>query len=506
MSKQEMSQAELDALIEKARKEGIEEKEAEIKAAKDRQDELDNYALEQVAKALAEKEEEIEAAKKEAEEAEKKAKEDATKGRRLRDLPEGVTQAKFTELYKYDNLSADDTAFMLGVQKSWQHLPEAEAPKEAAVKALAVKLGEDKGEVGRIGRQAMKMAGVPIKGDEVMQQDLTGYGDEWVGAAYSQSLWNSIRADTFVAANMPSVEVPQGYESITLPLEGADPTYYKVAEVTDTDATSLIPVATIPTSQMATSSKTLSLVKMGARVIWSGELQEDSLIPFVAQLRSQMAAAGADNLEHAIIAGDTALTAATNINDIAGTAVAADIFTLFNGMRKSALVTTAANSRNGGTITDADYIETMKLMGTAGLNSSDVTKCAFIQDGNVRWKSLQISEVKTRDVYSNPTIENGMLVNIWGYPVFTSYNMHKGSAVRKANTDGKVDLDTTTNNTTGSILGVRWDQWLLGYRRRMTMETTRYARSDSTELVAMMRLGLVQRDTEACAISYGLAV
>ena len=84
--------------------------------------------------------------------------------------------------------------------------------------------------------------------------------------------------------------------------------------------------------------------------------------------------------------------------------------------------------------------------------------------------------------------------------------MHYKSAVRKANTAGKVDQDTTANNTTGSILAVRWDQWLFGWKRRMTIETERIARSDATEIVAMMRVGLLQRDTEASAISYNVGV
>jgi len=42
--------------------------------------------------------------------------------------------------------------------------------------------------------------------------------------------------------------------------------------------------------------------------------------------------------------------------------------------------------------------------------------------------------------------------------------------------------------------------------RHMKLETTRYAASDSTEIVAMMRVGLKQRDTEAAAITYGVVV
>jgi hypothetical protein len=69
-----------------------------------------------------------------------------------------------------------------------------------------------------------------------------------------------------------------------------------------------------------------------------------------------------------------------------------------------------------------------------------------------------------------------------------------------------VDVDTTTNNTKGSILAVRWDQWQFGYRRMMTVETERVAAADAWQIVALLRAGLIQRDTEASAISYNLTV
>jgi len=40
----------------------------------------------------------------------------------------------------------------------------------------------------------------------------------------------------------------------------------------------------------------------------------------------------------------------------------------------------------------------------------------------------------------------------------------------------------------------------------MTIETTRIPAADATEIVAMMRYGLVNRDTEASAISYNITI
>ena len=113
-------------------------------------------------------------------------------------------------------------------------------------------------------------------------------------------------------------------------------------------------------------------------------------------------------------------------------------------------------------------------------------------------------------MFSAPTIENGQLVSLWGRDVITSANMHRANQDAtygfKANIAGKLDLDTAANNTTGAILAVRFDQWMMGYKRMITIETERVPRADATEITAMMRVGLVNRDNEASAISYNLTL
>jgi hypothetical protein len=84
--------------------------------------------------------------------------------------------------------------------------------------------------------------------------------------------------------------------------------------------------------------------------------------------------------------------------------------------------------------------------------------------------------------------------------------MHRTHSARKVNTAGKVDLDTDGNNTTGAFLAVRFDQWKQAYKRRMTLETTRIANADAWEIVALCRLGLAYRDTEAAAVSYNVGL
>ncbi len=425
--------------------------------------------------------------------------------------------AKFADTRKYDSLNVSDLAFLCGVLDAAKREHRSQqGVTESALKALAIRIAEDKGEHGDAARSDLKAAGIDpadvtnaTKANELDYSTQAGFGDEWVGVEYSRRLWNVIRAGTEVAARLPSVEVPAGAESILIPLEAADPTWYKVGQTTATNATTLRPDGTVPTSKLATSNKSLTVAKMAARVVFSEELNEDSLIPWVGQLRQQLEISGSENLEACIIDGDAATGATTNINAIGGTPGATDIYLLFNGFRLSSLVTTTANSRSAsGSLADTDFIETLKLMGNAGKNSADPTRTSFIIDPNVNWKIFNLTSVKTRDVFSNPTLENGMLKSIWGYGVHVSYFMHSTSTTNpyKANTSGKVDTTTQSNNTTGSILAVRWDQWLLGYKRRMTIKIQELIDSDSTQIVAIARVGLAQRDTEATAITYNVGV
>lgn len=436
-------------------------------------------------------------------------------GQRLPFNGQAPVQTKFADTRKFDNLDPGDNALLVEVLTAGKASGQSkQGASPAAVKALALKLEGAKEEVYQVAKNAMKaeFAEKGLKADELNYSTQAGYGDEWVGVAYSTRLWEAVRQNTFVAQRLMAnaIEVPQGFESISLPLEGADMTFYKVAQATSNNATTGIPDATVTASKTATGNKTLSLAKMGARGVWSGEMEEDSLIPFVANLRRQLELGASEQLEHAIIDGDTATGATTNINDIAGTPAGTEVFLLVNGFRKSPLVTTTANSRSGGTLAIEDFLETVKLMGLAGKNAIDKSKVSFILDLWTHWKSLELAEIKTRDVFVAPTIENGVLKNVYGYDVYASAFMHYANQDAtyglKANTAGKVDLDTASNNSTGSILAVRWDQWQFGMKRRMTIETQRIPQADATQIVALMRFGLTQRDTEASAISYNLTV
>jgi len=403
---------------------------------------------------------------------------------------------------KWDNLTPAEHALVIGILAS-SGTAKKRAPSDEFVRALALKIESEAARNASAAEAYGALKAMGLKANEVMYSTLSSHGDEWIGVQYSNQIWEQIRAECWVLNKLApySDQIGDGYESEVVPLESTDPTWYKVAQATA--HTSGRPDVTVTSSQLTTGQKAVTLAKMGCRVTYSGELSEDSLVPIAPQIMRQMKQSGLEQFEHAIIDGDTDETITTNVNDIGGTPAGTEVFCLVNGFRKLALVTNTANSRSGGALGDEDFLETAKLLGTVGINA-DITKVSFISDHNTYWKAMQMANVMTRDVFVNATLEKGQLQGIWGFEYKPSAFMHYMSSARKANTAGKVDQDTTANNTTGAILAVRWDQWRLKWKRRMTLETDRWPESDTNQIVAMTRWGLGYRDTEASAITYGI--
>lgn len=428
---------------------------------------------------------------------------------------------KFADTAKFDNLTPAEHAFLLDVaRQGYRTGTMKSAISDAAVRGLALKMEAeaDKNAAAAQGMKAFRAygPGAQLKANDINNSTLASYGDEWVGVQYSTDLWEAVRAGSWVVNNIPQSEIPRGYESNTIPLESVDPTWYKVAQAIDN--TSGRPDVTVTSSRIGTAQTQITLGKMGCRVIFSGEMDEDSLIPWVPNAMRQIQVSGSEIMEHVVIDGDTETGNKTNINDIGGQPAGTEPFMLTNGFRKLPLITNATNARNGGAITAADFVETAMLMGRSGMYAADPSKVSFICDPHTFVKVAQLAEVYTKDVYSRPTLENSFFapLYIFGYMVRPSWFMHNAGVLmatvttatymNKANSAGKIDQDTEANNTLGALLAVRWDQWALKWKRRMTIETQRIPESDATQIVALARWGLGYRDTDASAISYNLTV
>jgi len=433
--------------------------------------------------------------------------------------------AKYSDTYKHDQLDGSELALAIDLGKSMDvefgpGAAKALSLRIAELDPKAAKSEEERKNIAYV-KSAFKAGTNILPEMEHVEAAIKAATDpmytgaspmsDWVGTAYSGVLWEKIRGNVQIAQKIPSDVVPDGYSSKYWPLESTDFTWYKAAEATSSDSTLKEPAATVAVSQLGTSNKQITIGKMGARGLYTGEATEDSILAFAPQARDQLVKSGSEYLEHVLIDGDVETSANKNINTIVSSPAGTEPYLLFDGFRKLALVTNTANSRSaaGGFVVE-DYMETLKLLGTAGLAGADPNAVGFIQDFNTMWAAMKIPELKTKDVHSAATIEDGFLRRVYRVPVYDSYFMHFLSAgsgyERGATTAGKIDQTTAANNAYGAILAVRFDQWKLAYKRRMTVEITRKPEWDGWDIVAWLRFGFAYRDNEASAITYYVGV
>lgn len=431
--------------------------------------------------------------------------------------PEAPAVLQFAETAEFDHLETADLAFVTQLSLACKSKLQSADLFRRSAKALALRLiGNEHGICREDREHALKsLAGrygierhalTSLKANELNYSTQAGYGDEFASIAWDKILWDRVRETSDIVGMLPSKTIPQGAESLTIPVEVSDPTWYFVGQTTGT-GTNGRPDATVISSKAGTSNKTLAPKKFAARVTYTEELREDSIIEWAGFLRDLFTKSFAEQLATTIVDGDTATGATTNINHIGGTPGDKDLYLAFDGFRKLGLVTNTANSYNAsGGYTDTMIVELAKLMGTAGLYALDPSKIGLIMDGNTYYSSFSLDALKTRDVNSMASIENGRVTSMFGYKIVGTTFIHGASATRKANTAGKVDQTTPANNTTGAIVMVRWDQWLLGRKRGLTMKTQEFIDSDSTDIVATARVALNYRDTDASAVLYNIGL
>ncbi len=406
---------------------------------------------------------------------------------------------------KFEDFSAEDMAFLndrrrlLAMRNGYQYVPEPAFIREIVVKAQkAYKSGSMKGLDEDTARRVLA-----IKDNELDNTATSGQASDWVPTLWTSDLWRRVRLENNVASAIRSIEMPaQTYE---MPVESTDPTVYKVPETTNEAQLTLASSANpIPDSVLASAKKTLTAVKLGLRVGFSTEMEEDSIIPWIPQLRDQAMWAMMNAIDYTILNGDTTTTASTNINDIAGTPAATDKFLVFNGMRKLGLVTNTDVSTNAqGSAPTLQMIREARFKMQSTLNAYALYPDNLVMfcDPYTYGKILNIDEI---NVWMNngreATVNTGQVKALDGVPIFPS------SQLLLANTAGKRDDDTLTNNTTGTIIIAARTGWTLGYRRQVTTSVDFLPYYDSYQFVSTVRLALVNRDTVVASVIYNLDV
>ena len=310
----------------------------------------------------------------------------------------------------------------------------------------------------------------------------SGYGSQLVGAQYVGDLWEAARQESRVANLIGSFEMtaPTAY----LPVEVDFPELLLQSEQTDADGTAYT------TSKTGSQRVTVTAKKFVIRQAWSGEMEEDSIVPFIPFLRRQTQLSLAYYQDSLALNGDTTGTNGINAHD---TVLAATHHTLaFDGIRHACLVdnTGNASSAANGVVSLAMFKGAYTRMIDATYlhdwghpnNPADVVHIVDPYTGD---NLLLIDEFVTRDKAGNEaTLFAGQITKVFGHPVIGSI------ALKKSATVGTVDADTAGDNLYGSIVtfnrnGLKW-----GWRRRVRVETERVPKYDQTYITSSLRLGL----------------
>jgi HK97 family phage major capsid protein len=290
-------------------------------------------------------------------------------------------------------------------------------------------------------------------------------GSEWVPTLLSADYIEKFRLEAKVAALFNDVAMPSN--PYTLPYVGglSASNFYLAAE-----STSDAPSSSTP-STPSSSSQTLTAKKLKARVLFSDELSEDSIIPILPMLRADLAKAGAEALEDVILNGDTT---ATHLD--ADVTDSRDRRKAFNGLRDmSALVT--ATKKDLATFSTATVASIFTAMGKYGIQPS---KLAIICSAVGYNKLRLLTDVLTVDKYgANATILNGELGKFLGIPIIVTEYLRED-----ANASGVYDGSTTTKSL---LLGVHRPGFIIGTRGGVKLTFQAEGETDQNQLIMSFR-------------------
>ena len=310
----------------------------------------------------------------------------------------------------------------------------------------------------------------------------SGYGSQLIGAQYVGDLWEVSRSLGVIAPLFRSFEMsdPTAY----LPVEVDFPEMYFVSESTANNSSNY------STSKTGSQRVSVAAKKMLLHQMWSGEMEEDSIIPFIPFLRAQAAKALAFYTDSAILNGDDTNSATGNINLDDADPADTKHYLAFDGIRHAAIVDNTANGLDvAGPVTLNTFKQIRALMRDTTryvdwghpLNRNDLV---FIADPDTSDNIDLLDEVVNAKLMSGNSADllNGQTASILGHPVIRTMVMSKTEA------DGKLST-TGSNNTKGQITAVNTTGGVVGWRRRVKFETERLPATDQTRLVYSLRLG-----------------
>lgn len=333
----------------------------------------------------------------------------------------------------------------------------------------------------------------------------SGYGAELVGVQYVGQLWQAAREHSVVFPLIPAFEMnaPSAY----LPVEAGMPEMLYVSENTSPTASDYA------TSKTGSNQVLVAAKKFLIHQVYSGEMEEDSIIPFVPFLRRQAAWALGYYADSAVLNGDTTNATTGNINLDDADPADTKHYLAFDGIRHACLVDNTGNAsdHSGAAITFDALLGLRKLMLDRTylmdwghpVNPNDLI---FVVNPELADEIALLDEFITVDKFGpQATVLTGQVGRIGRHPLVSTI------AVPRTEADGKVS-NTAGNNTLEQAIAFNRQGFTVGWRRRVKFELERLPGRDQTRIVWSLRFGFGRYSPtgsasgiEAAAVLYNIA-
>jgi hypothetical protein len=344
--------------------------------------------------------------------------------------------------------------------------------------ALSEFHGPDR-ELARAGK--FELTGAYQRAIRAMDTAESGFGSQLVGAQYVHDLWDAPRKLGRVFPLIDSFEM-------------TDPTAYLPVEVD-------IPEMLFVTENVNNNSSEYGTVKTGSNRVqvdakkfvihqmWSGEMDEDSIIPFVPFLRRQAAYSVAHYSDSLVLNGDNTNAATGNINLDDADPADTKHYLAFDGIRHAALIDNTNNRVDvAGPITLAQLNNMRALMVDETRlvdwgHPTDSDDLVYVSDPFTADKIAMFDEYLTVDKYGpQATVFNGEAGRILGHRHINTIAQPRTEADGKSST-------TPANNIKGQVTAFNRRGFKVGWRRRVMVESERLPARDQTRIVYSLRLG-----------------
>lgn len=309
----------------------------------------------------------------------------------------------------------------------------------------------------------------------------TGFGSQLVGNQYVNELWAAAASEQRIWALINAFPMDAG--TAFLPVEVDFPEMLFVAENTANNASNY------GTSKTGSQRVQVDAKKFVIHQMWSGEMEEDSIIPYLRFLRGQAEKSIAFHSDSLALNGDTTNAATGNINLDDADPADTKHYLAFDGIRHAALVD------NTGNAVDAAGAVTVALLNAQRGKMLDATnkvdwghptnRADLIHacDPETADRIGGLAELITVDKYGpNATILTGETGRVLGSPVIPTM------AVSKTEADGKVST-TGANNTKGQVVTFNRNGFAAGIRRRLKVVAEEIPATDQKRIVYSMRVG-----------------